>query len=321
MNPYVFFVGCPRSGTTLLRRMGDAHPKLAVIGELHWLPRWWESRVGMTAEGIVTRELVDALLAEPRFRKLDLAAEAVAGLVEDGRPKHYARFVTELFDLHGGVRGKQLVGEKTPGYVRFLRTLNSLWPHARVVHLIRDGRDVALSLFDRTRTQRRAWRLPTWEEDPATTAALYWEWNVRLGREAGARLGPDRYCEVRYDALVADPELECQKLCDFLALDFDPMILRFHEGRTRAEPGLSAKKAWQPITPGLRKWQEEMAPGDVVRFEAAAGDLLEELGYERANAHASPTELASAARLRVAFADHARARRRPLPAAWESLAA
>jgi hypothetical protein len=321
MNPYVFFVGCPRSGTTLLRRMGDAHPELAVIGELHWLPRWWERRVGMTPEGIVTTELLDMLLVEPRFHKLNLDAEAVANLVEDSEPKHYARFVTELFDLHGGVRGKRLVGEKTPGYVRFLPTLHSLWPHTRVVHLIRDGRDVALSLFDRTRTSRRAWRLPTWEEDPATTAALYWEWNVRLGREAGARMGPDRYYEVRYEALVADPELECRKLCDFLGLAFDPIMLRFHEGRRRAEPGLSAKKAWQPITPGLRMWGEQMTPRDLARFEAAAGDLLSELGYELGFRTASSAELATAARLRGAFVDGARARRRPIPAVWESEAA
>jgi hypothetical protein len=321
MNPYVFFVGCPRSGTTLLRRMGDAHAELAVIGELHWLPRWWERRVGLTPEGMVTPELLDKLLAEPRFHKLNLDDEAVAGLVDDGQPKHYARFVTELFDLHGGVRGKRLVGEKTPGYVRFLPTLHSLWPQARVVHLIRDGRDVALSLFDRTRTSRRAWRLPTWEEDPATTAALYWEWNVRLGREAGARFGPDRYYEVRYEALVADPELECRKLCEFLALAFDPIMLRFHEGRRRAEPGLSPKKAWQPITPGLRSWREQMTPGDLLRFEAVAGDLLSELGYELAARPASGAELATAARLRTAFVDGARDRRRPIPAVWEGEAA
>jgi Sulfotransferase family len=321
MNPYVFFVGCPRSGTTLLRRMGDAHPELAVLGELHWLPRWWERRVGMTPEGIVTTDLVDALLAEPRFHKLSLEGAAVANLVDDSRPKHYARFVTELFDLHGRVKRKQLVGEKTPGYVRFLPTLHALWPDARVVHLIRDGRDVALSLFDRTRTSRRVWRFPTWEQDPATTAALYWEWNVRLGREAGSQIGADRYYEVRYEALVADPELECRKLCNFLALPFDPVMLRFHEGQRRAEPGLSAKKAWQPVTPGLRRWREQMAPDDLVRFEASAGALLSELGYELAARTASGAELAGAARLRGAFVDGARARRRPIPAMWTSEAA
>jgi Sulfotransferase family len=317
MNPYVFFVGCPRSGTTLLRRIGDAHPQLAIIGELHWLPRWWERRTGITPEGIVTQELLGNLQTDRRFHKLDLAPERVAPLVEHGRPKHYAHFVTELFDLHGKVKGKRLVGEKTPGYVRHLATLNHLWPHARVVHLIRDGHDVALSLLDRTRSERAAWRSPTWEDDPITTAAVYWEWNVRLGREAVPLLGPDRYYELRYESLVADPELECRKLCDFLGLAYDPVMLRFHEGRTRAQPGLSPKKAWRPVTAGLRRWHEQMAPDDVVRFESAAGDLLEELGYER-GASASGTEVASAAHLRDAFADDARARRRPVPVAWES---
>jgi hypothetical protein len=321
MNPYVFLVGCPRSGTTLLRRIGDAHPELAIVGELHWLPRWWERRIGITPEGMVTRELLDALLAERRFRKLGLAPGRVVELFERGRPKHYARFVTELFDLHGQVKGKRLVGEKTPAYVRHIPTLSSLWPHAKVVHVVRDGRDVALSFLDRTRSARAAWREPTWEEDPVTTAALYWEWNVRLGREAGADLEPNRYHEARYDALVADPELECRRLCDSLKVPFDTAMLRFHEGRTRAEPGLSAKKAWRPVTAGLRRWQQQMAPADVVRFEATAGDLLEELGYARTAAGASREALASAARLRVAFADHARARRRPVPAAWESVAA
>jgi sulfotransferase family protein len=315
-NPYVFFVGCPRSGTTLVRRMGDAHPELAIIGELHWLPRWWERRIGITAEGIVTRELLRRLLAEPRFHKLGLAAERVADLMGEGRPKHYARFVTELFDLHGEVRGKRLVGEKTPGYVRHLETLNELWPHAKIIHLIRDGRDVALSLLDRTRSQRAAWRLPTWEEDPVTTAALYWEWNVRLGREAGARLGSERYHELSYESLVADSQRECERMCAFLRVPYDDAMVRFHEGRTRVEPGLSAKRAWRPITAGLRNWGDQMAPGDVVRFESAAGGLLEELGYERAAAHVPGKELASAARLRVEFVEHAAARRRRLPAEW-----
>ena len=321
MNPYVFIVGCPRSGTTLLRRIGDAHPELAIIGELQWVRRWWERRIGITPEGNVTRELLDMLLADRRFRKLDLAAELVAELVEDGRPKHFARFVTEVFDLHGRVKGKPFVGEKTPGYVRLLPTVHSLWPNARVVHLIRDGRDLTLSLQDRTRTKRAAWRFPTWEEDPVTTGALYWEWNVRLGREAGALLGPDRYHESRYEGLVADPELECRELCDFLGLAYDPAMLRFHEGRTRSQPGLSAKRAWQPVTPGLRRWKEQMAPADVVRFEAAAGDLLEELGYVRAAPSASAEELAGAARFRDAFADHARSRRLAVPAAWERIVA
>src|SRR5688572_8226105 len=117
VNPYVFFVGCPRSGTTLLRRIGNAHPELAVMRELHWLPHWWERRVGLTAEGMVTPALVAKLRQHPRFERLEVDPADLDALLEDGAPKHYARFVTEVFDLHGKVKGKPRVGEKTPKYV------------------------------------------------------------------------------------------------------------------------------------------------------------------------------------------------------------
>jgi hypothetical protein len=315
VNPYVFFVGCPRSGTTLLRRIGNAHRDLAIVGELHWLPRYWERRVGITPEGFVTRDLLDALFADRRFPKLALAPERVAELLADGRPKHFSRFVTELFDLHGQVEGTRRVGEKTPGYVRALPTIHSLWPGAKVVHLIRDGRDVTLSVLEWSKAERLAGRFPTWEDDPVVTAALWWELHVRLGREAGALLGTERYYELRYESLVADAERECASLCAFLGVDYDPAMLLFHERRTRSTRGLSAKKAWRPIIAGLRSWREQMEPDVLRRFESAAGELLAELGYSPGST-ASGDDLGRAAELRAAFADHARSRRRRVPDAW-----
>jgi hypothetical protein len=320
MNPYVFFVGCPRSGTTLLRRIADAHPELAVIRELHWLPRWWEQRVGVEPDGTVTNELAQRLLANRRFARLEIGADGVGELVYNGRPKHYARFVTELFDLHGRAKQKRLVGEKTPKYVRHLPTLHELWPQAKIVHLIRDGRDVALSLLDWSKAKRNVGRFPTWNEDSVMTAAFFWEWNVRLGQEAACRIPPEGYYELRYEALVGDSEHECRQLCDFLALSYDPSMLRFHEGRTTSKPGLSPKKAWQPVTAGLRDWRQQMMPGDIARFEAAAGGLLDELGYER-GAAVRGEDVALAAQLRDAFAADAHARRLAVPEAWERGAA
>ena len=75
MNPYVFIVGGTRSGTTLLQRMVDAHPDLAVIHETHWIPRFYEERIGLTPGGMVTTELVAKLLDDRRFGKLGIARE------------------------------------------------------------------------------------------------------------------------------------------------------------------------------------------------------------------------------------------------------
>ena len=62
MNPYVFIVGSARSGTTLLQRMVDAHPQVAVINEARFIPRYFNKRTGLTPEGFVTPELIPKLL-------------------------------------------------------------------------------------------------------------------------------------------------------------------------------------------------------------------------------------------------------------------
>jgi hypothetical protein len=159
-------------------------------------------------------------------------------------------------------------------------------------------------------------RFATWDEDRLTTAALWWERFVRLGREAGAMLGPRLYLELRYERLVAEPAGSCADLCAFLDLPYEETMLRFHEGRTKADSELSAKKAWRPVTAGIRDWRSQMSPADVERFEAAAGGLLEELGYPRAFPRPSAKAMEHAARLRRAFSEDPRLRKRRLPQGW-----
>jgi GNAT superfamily N-acetyltransferase len=305
-NPYLFVVGCPRSGTTLLRRMLDAHPDLAITPETHWIPIWFERRNGVTRDGRAGPELVARLLAYPKFRRTGLGREELESLLDADRPVSYSSFVQGFFDLYGRTRGKALVGDKTPGYVRRLPLLHELFPEARFVHLIRDGRDVCLSAVNWQKAVNLARRFPTWSEQPVVTAALWWEWNVRLGRDGGASLGRGLYHELRYEALVADPAEACRELCAFLDLPYDEAMLRFHEGRTRSDPGLDSKKAWLPPTRGLRDWRTQMPEQDVERFEAAAGELLDELGYPRSSLNPRPEAIEQAAEIRELFAESTR---------------
>jgi hypothetical protein len=313
-NPYLFIVGSARSGTTLLRRIVGAHPQIAITRETHWVPGFYEKREGVTPDGMVTPELLDRLAAHRRFPRFGIPREELERLLPADEPVTYSAFVSGFYDLYGGRKGKRLVGDKTGEYARHLPTLHALWPGARFVHLIRDGRDVCLSVLD-WKERPGASRFATWEEDRVSTIALWWKRNVQLAREAGAPLAPDLYYEIRYEALVTRPDEESRALCDFLDVPFDGSMLRFHEGRTRTERGLSAKSAWLPITPGLRDWRAQMRKDDLERFEAAAGDLLDELGYERGSSP-GPEALERAANLRRRFADDVRRRRRPLPSSW-----
>jgi hypothetical protein len=302
-NPYVFIVGSPRSGTTLLRRVVNAHSWIAVPPETHWVPEFYKRRTGLTPEGLVTEELVRALIGHPKFVNLGMTPGELRGLLGPGEPPDYASFVSRIYGRCAAAHGKPLAGDKTPNYVRQIFVLHDLWPRARFIHLIRDGREVGLSLLDwKRKNTRMAELFPTWAEDPVTTAALCWARDVRRGRDRGRPLGPALYREIRYEDLVHHPADEARDLCSFLEIPYEAGMLEFHQGRTRPGPGRSAKEAWLPITRGLRDWRTQMAPEDVERFEAAAGDLLDELGYSRACPSPPPAARERAARLRERFA-------------------
>lgn len=300
-NPFVFIVGCQRSGTTLLHRMVDANPHIALVHESRFVPDWFEDRVGLTPEGHVTSDLIPLLLDNPRFALMGIEPRELEALLASGDGLPYAVFMGGIYDLYGKKRGKDLVGDKTPRYVRYVPTLHRLWPRAKFVHIIRDGRDVYLSAVAWKSGGELRRRFVPLHEDSVSITATWWDWLVRSGREASAALGPDLYHEVRYESLVADPAGECAKLCDFLGIPYDDAMTRFHEGREDPKPGRSAKNAWLRVTPGLRNWEKEMSADEVRRFEAAAGDLLDDLGYVRAAPRPGADELETAADVRSLF--------------------
>ena len=297
-NPYLFIVGCPRSGTTLLQRMVNSHREVAITPESHWIPRLYGKPWAVNEQGMISRKLIDRLLAHPKFARLRLGPGQIAALADSAEAVSYSDLVSTIFDLYGRAQGKPLVGDKTPDYVRTIETLHRLWPSARFVHVIRDGRDVALSMLDWPKVDPKPGSFASWNRDKISTAALWWELNVRLGRQAGGSLAPHLYHEVGYESLVNNPEAVCRALCDFLAVHFDEAMLRFHDRPAPQDPGVDKTRAGLPVTMGLRSWREQMSPDDLESFEAAAGELLDEIGYPLAASRIRRNAVESAGLLR-----------------------
>lgn len=316
-NPYMFVVGAARSGTTLLQRMLDAHPQLAVVNETYWLPRKYRERTGLTRQGMVTEALLPLLLASSKFARMGFDEGDLEQLLAEMRPVRYEDFVARVFDLYAERAGKPLAGDKTPGYVRRIERVHELWPEARFVHIVRDPRDVCLSMLDWRSGERTAGQYGTWSMDPVVSTALYWRYSVAAGREAGAAIGESLYHEVRYEDLVANPTRELQRICGFLALPYNSSMTRFHEGRTRVKAGRSSKAQWLPPTQGLRTWRTQLPQEDVERVEVAIGGLLVEAGYERACGSESPAARRRVAHVREAFTQGALASDRALPRDWD----
>jgi hypothetical protein len=264
--------------------MLDSHPQLTVANDTHFIPRALEKSAPPAIQDILregdvplTPELVDAVRCYHRFPRLGVDDQAVGRAVQGATT--YRELVTRLYDELASLRQKPLAGEKTPGYVRCLPLLHRLFPWARTIHIIRDGRDTALSLMDWATESKGPGRLDLWRQEPLGLAALWWRWQVKSGIDAAPSLAPGRHLQVRYEQLIARPEEELTRIAAFLQIPFAHEMLAYHAGKRRQGPSLSAKSAWLPPTSGLRVWRTQMPPDDLQLFEALAGDLLAKVGY------------------------------------------
>lgn len=267
MAPF-FIVGSARSGTTLLRMLFNAHPQVAVPPESRFVVELWDG-----SEEIDVESFLGKLQGHKRFQMWDLPIEGVVQKLPGRARVPYSEAVTAAFEAYAEAHGKQRWGDKTPRYIEHLSLLSELFPQARFIHMIRDGRNVALSYGD----------VPFGPKTVAGAARL-WARRVGNGCRIGRSLGPARYKEIRYEDLTADLETAAHSLCEFVDVDFESVMLDYTE-RARSDvlpraarynPHVSEKPVVQ-----TRSWEQQMNDDEVEIFEAVAGDLLAELGYER----------------------------------------
>ncbi|MFL6039453.1 MAG: sulfotransferase family protein [Gaiellaceae bacterium] len=268
-GPPLFVLGVRRSGTTLLRVMLDRHSQLAVPDESYFVPQ--------LADRHLRRVDVDAFMDDLRrldtLTDWDVPLDEVRARLHDGMPVGAA--IATVYAVYAEERGKPRWGDKTPMYMQNLRLLERLFPDALFVHLIRDGRDAALSFL----SMPRGIVTETWMH-PRTPADFGCQWRaeVTAARRLGRRVG-SRYLEVRYEELVADVGSALRRICKLAALEYEPAMADY-AGNVDVSAKPHQQRLKQPPTKGLRDWRTQMSPVDVSAFERVAGDLLGELGYE-----------------------------------------
>ena len=268
--PPLLVLGVRRSGTTLLRVVLDRHSQLAIPDESYFVPQL----AGRQRSAIDVDAFVDDLRRIKTLRDWDVSVEDVRARLRPGMPLGEA--IGAVYETYAADRGKSRWGDKTPMYMQHLPLLQRLWPDALYVHLIRDGRDAAVSFLAMPEgIVTKSWAHPK----TAADFACQWRSEVKAAGALGVRVGTGRYLEVRYEALVADPAAEIERICTFAGLPFEPGMLDY-AGQVDVSAKPHQQSLMRPPTPGLRDWRTEFGPEDVAAFESVAGDLLAELGYE-----------------------------------------
>jgi hypothetical protein len=286
-GPPLLVLGVRRSGTTLLRVMLDRSSQLAIPDESYFVPQLAARHRGP----IDAASFVDDLRRIPTLVEWGVDPARVGERLQDRMAPGDA--IAAVFETYAADRGKERWGDKTPMYMQYLPLLVELFPPAQFVHIVRDGRDVARSFLAMPEgIVTKTWAHPRSVPD----FACEWRTEVEAARRLGARVGPKRYLEVRYEALVAEPERELRAICGFAALPFEPELLR-HSEDAAASSRPHQQSLRRPLTPGIRDWRKELSPADAAAFEDVAGELLEAFGYELSTGSSRPPSLRARARL------------------------
>jgi hypothetical protein len=281
--PAPFICGVTRSGTTLLRLMLDAHPDLAIPGETHFVPALIKrvERRKPRAD-----ELTGLIVGHKRWGDFQLEPHDLRARLRAIDPLTAGDALRSFYMLYAEKHGKSRYGDKTPGYLREMPRIQRVLPEARFVHIVRDGRDVALSVLKMN-----------WGPETVTEAAALWVERITKARTLAPKT--NHYIEVKFEDVLANTEPTLKRVCEFIELDFDPVMLDYHE---RAEARLQEKardlpRSKRPPQPAelrmqshaLAKeppkaertalWRTQMEPVDREEYERIAGPLLAEFGY------------------------------------------
>jgi hypothetical protein len=254
--------------------MLDSHPALAIPDESHFIVELDEP--GVCASRSAREALLERILVHERFLRWGFDPDRIRSMAERLDPTTYPEVVGTVFAAYAAAHGKRRWGDKSPHHVQHIPALSEMFPSARFVHIIRDGREVAASL------NAHAWAVPT-----AVAGAQMWQRWVTAGRLAGREQGPDRYLEVRLEALARSPEPVLRDVCAFLDEPYAPQMLDYHRtaadrvwtGQPDDPKAVNHSYTREPPTPGLRDWRAGLSAEEQRAVEAATQPLLGELGY------------------------------------------
>jgi LPS sulfotransferase NodH len=292
----VFILGCPRSGTTLLYHMLLSAGNFAVYRCESQVFNLLEPMFGDLSSSRNKRKLLAAWERSPLFTRTGLEADQIESEVM-AKCNNAGDFLRVVMETMAREQGVERWADCTPEHLLFMDRIKKTIPDALVIHIIRDARDVALSL------EKQKWIRPFACDggDGLLVAALYWEWMVKRGRESGKALGLD-YREVLYEELVGNPRTALAQLGAFVGqeLDYD-RIQQIGIGSV-SEPNSSFRNEtgagdFNPVA----RWKAKLSADRLRDLEYLVGETLTNLGYSLETSGSDVPNRAALRRMRARY--------------------
>lgn len=273
-DPYFFVIGADRSGTTMLRLMLNEHPEISVGPETwFFLPLCERFGIDRRLDAEELDEAIRIVLEHERFGEYPVAEEEFRSRVAQLDRPTTARLYAELLRILAEREGAPLFGDKTPGYSHCALELARAFPQAKFIHIVRDARDVSLSLVRVGWYGGKPWR-----------TAQHWLRRVDDAERALAVLGPKRALRINYKDLVLQTEATLHSLCRFLEIEYDPAMSRFYEDSQQhlleSEQEFHSKTMRAPSPSDVDVWKRQADRWLLLYVEGGAGRRMSRLGQE-----------------------------------------
>lgn len=273
----VVVVGVGRSGTSLVQAMLHAHPEVSFLPETHFFRRYVGpvlSRAWLRLQG--PAHFAQRLRSDQQFGRAGFDPSEVLAPFQSGNELFRShRAYRRLLALHGRREEVQVVGDKDPRLIDYLPELERRVPRVRVVHVIRDPRDVLVS-------RRKA----AWSRDRTDAShVLAYRAQMRRGRTTGRRCLGERYLEVRYEDVLREPRETLSRVCEHLGVQYQPAMMGF--GERAGELVTDQEWQWKKETTGPLKrdnignWKGEVSRRTLRMVEQICIDPFPDLGYSR----------------------------------------
>lgn len=287
----VFVIGNPRSGTTMFRLALTAHPQISIPPENPFLVKLF-ARFGRirSFQQAQLDELFQAMSKEPVsfFERWKVDVESVREVLAQSQGSTFAEIVARLYQAYPRIEATKtfIWGDKNTAYFQYINILSWLYPKAKFIHLVRDGRAVLASYqaLNKRKQENESVRFPVLPSQPIV-AATRWISAVQTIEQAFSKKRKDQCVTVRYEDVVCDFENEMTKVCKFLNVDYESDMVNFHKLNEKhsLEPREYDSWKWRtrkPITAErVDDWKKSLSDSDIARFERIAETQLTKFGY------------------------------------------
>jgi hypothetical protein len=282
----VFIIGNPRSGTTLLRLMLNKHTKMSVPPEAGFLAWLYKTFSNFTFSEKNAEAFIEALKKTSKIENWNLDFHALEEYIKKQKPADYSRLIDAVYAYYSKYilkKDVELYGDKNNFYLNEIELLHRLYPDAKFLHIIRDGRSVAVSYKELNAKAIDAKYAP---DLPVDIEKIAQEWTQNIGtiETSFETLGPDQHFTVRFEDLISKPEEVLRDLCHFLDIDYDEEMLNYY--KTTESEGLEPSSFLEWKSKNKMPLQHEevfkykkLSQTELGLFEHLAESTLAQYGY------------------------------------------